>query len=485
MSELGRDLINIEAENDLPSIVAIEDIQKANTALGVVEENNLLCQSDIDKEGMSWLSSNRDIHLSASELSNLKIALSKLPTAADSDSFVWELVSSPKDVDRLIKAVMIYRAFNIKAVEISERIGANDAFRNYIRALDLPEETPLKKPVQQEQSQVVKIQSFLNSLSTFIENTSGVFNTEKWSIGALLILAAAKSGIGQLGYASKHGWDLPDNLSPIELDRIEVDRIKMASSARVIEDLYDVNLLKFSMDTLSGLRRGVFEEGVDLYYALLVFGIDERDEEKFINLTSHIRVFLSAYDDIKNTLSEAGANEQAIGGVISLIALRRYLIIACEKTGLEWSVYSQELTPKMKVRAEDFTKLSEALCKEDFSAKLASISQDRGHLIEKVLSAAEQYIFTKQYWIDAALRVIDADDGIRIMDLHAILDMEPDISASTQMLAKSGVINRSDVVKLERHLEWMMSVYALPITSSAISKIIESRAGVISDYSSP
>ena len=448
--------------------------------LGIFEDQDAAILSNEDAIRLAWLvPEGQSLDIPKAELDNLKISLESLPEMAHQDSIVWNTVSSPNDVNALMKAVITYQAFNVQAVKISEKIGANDAFRRHIRTSKKEPEEKLKGVIDYERDQIEKIASFSAALSAFLKDIESVFGHRQWTIGSILVLAAAKNGLKGLGYALKHGWELPDNIEQEFLDEVEKHRSVMSVYSERIFKSHNVNLLKYSMIALSGIKRGIYDEGADLHSALRVFGIDEQDDGKFVALASDVRSFFAAYNEIELTMQKAGVSGDSMGGVLSIVLFRRYLITAAKKIGLDWSILVDNLHPKSSVSKLDFVQFIGALDGDVFSAKLISISQDRGQLIENVLLAADQYVYTRQYWMDAAYRVLSADPEIRMIDIKAILDMEPEISANTQMLTDLGIIDRADVDQLEDYLIWMIAVYALPISSYAISKIIESRGDVI------
>jgi hypothetical protein len=475
-------LIDIEAEAEAAASLPVpaNTVVGAGLVLGVhaaqppatVDEPTRSALDTILGEGQS---------ISEQELAALRRAASVLRRPCDPESFVWRAVQGPTDIDRLMRAVVVYHRFNVQAVRISERIGANDEFRRFVRQAATDGGTTLAEALEQERRHVDRIASFMETLRGFMEKAEAVFGGRDWTIGAVLALAASAPGMIHSRQVLEHGWDLPHMPSDLCLDEVEGIRIDLTYIAGEVREAYGWNMLSYSLNALAGVRRALFDGGGDFRTALAGFGIEEEDDDRLIELAGNVRAFIEACGRLERVLEENGYGERHMPSVVSIVLLRKYLMAAAEAGGLEWRDVCEALTPRAAVDGAAVVALVTTLESDNFSAKLASISRDRGQYIENVILAAEHYVFSRQYWIDAGERVVVCDPDIRMMDLRAILEMEPEIKGNTEILSRAGAMDREDIVTLEDHLEWLVGVYALPVSNRAIARIVESRGAILGD----
>nr|WP_250808628.1 hypothetical protein [Neorhizobium tomejilense] len=471
-------LIDIEAEATGKRLVPATEVAKVSEALGIQVIDPPVAMDEETKAAVEAMMG-KSVSMTASELAALRRSVRSLSAPCPPESFVWGAVEGPEDVERLMRAVIVYHRFNVQAVEISERIGANDEFRRFVRQCQSDGETPLAEALDAERRRVEHISSFMESLRAFVEKADKVFGKRDWPIGAILALTAAARGLAYSRQVLETGWDLPHEPSPECLDEIENLRIELAYAAGEVRDSHGLNLLGYSLSTLSGVRRSLFEGGADFGSALENLGVVEDGEERLLALAANIKAFMETCDRLGQALKDNGYTESQMADVTSMVLVRKYLMAGAEACGVEWGSVASLLSPLPGVAAEDMTALFAALEADRFSAKLASISEDRGQAITSVVLAAEHYVFSRQYWIDAGDRVLACDSGIRLMDIRAILEMEPEIHGNTEVLTHAGAMDREDVGKLEEHLEWMIGIYALPVSNAAIGKIVETRGKVL------
>jgi hypothetical protein len=473
-------LIDIEAEERQRSVVPVSEVVRLAETLGVApREAPAALGAERRAELVEIVGTRTADSMTEGELALIERAVAKLPPPAPEDSFVWSAVAGPAAVDPLVRAVMVYHRFNAQAVGVSERIGANDEFRRFIRQCSFPPETQVTEVLEVEQRYVDRISSFVESLNSFVSAAEAVFGPQEWTIASLLVITAAASGFRHSQGTLGKGWSLSSVPSQQCLDEVEALRMEMAYAAREVKESHGLNLLRYSLSSLAGIRRSLFDGGADFHSALDAFGIVEDDEERLVTLAGHVRAFLSTCDRLEATLSEGGYSEGDMSRVMSFVLIRRYLVSACEASGLLWADVSPLLTPLPVVSAEDFAALVSALEHDKFSAKLESVSRDKSQRIANVQLASDQYVFARQYWIDAGRRVTAFDPGIRLMDLKAILEMEPEIHANTETLAKAGAIDRADVDALEHHLEWLIGVYGLPVSNDVIKTILATKGRAV------
>ena len=476
-------LIDIEAEGRGRRLVTADAVEKVGEALGIVAPPPKAAMSDAVRGAVEAVLG-QGTSPTEVELAVLSRAVRALPPVSPRQSFVWTASDGPSEVERLMRAVVVYHRFNVQAVEVSERIGANDDFRRFVRQCNAPEETELREALETERRHVDRISSFMESLNSFAERASAVFDGAEWDIGSILVLTAAVGGLVHSRAILSDGWDLPHVPSEACLDAVEALRMELSFLSREVRDSHGVNLMGYSLSALSGIRRSLFDGGADFRSALSTFGIDEEDDDRLVALAANVRHFLETCDRLDVTLVEAGYGEADLPAVMNHVLLRKYLVAAAEATGLEWESVAPALRPRATVTPAEFGALLTSIEQDSFSAKLDNISRDRGQSIVNVVLAAEHYVYSRLYWIDAGARVVACDPGIRLMDLRSILEMEPEIHTNTEVLSRAGAIDREDVGMLEDHLEWLIGVYGLPVPNAAITRIVESRgdalAGLVS-----
>ena len=413
--------------------------------------------------------------VSEEEVAVLRKAALSLPPCVEPESFAWAAVDGPGDIDPLVRAVMVYHRFNVQAVTISEKIGANDDFRRFVRLYSGDGEAELASVVGLERRHADRIAGFLESVTSFVEKAGRVFTGGEWSIGAVLVLTAAVGGFQHSRDIIASGWTLPCEPAEECLDLVESLRMELAYSARQVMSSHGLNLLAYSLPALAGIRRSLEEGGGGFAPALSVFGIEEHDGDRLVALASDISAFLRTCEQLEEVLRDNRFSPADMPAITSQVLVRKYLKEAAAATGIEWSSVSHLLSARDRVSPEDLAALVEAIEADTFSPKLDSISRDRRQPIGNVVYAADHYVYSRLYWIDAGERVTACDPGIRMMDLKAILELEPEIRANTEVLARAGVVDRRDVEVLERHLEWLIAVYAMPIPDGAVRRIVESR----------
>lgn len=474
MNSTSLALIDITAEGHDRSLVTQDSVEKVSEMLGVIAP-----VPKVDLRGNLRISVEaiigEDERVTAQELAALSKAVHALPSPEPADSFVWNAVASPADIDRLMKAVMIYHRFNVQAVAVSEKIGANDDFRRFVRQYSGNEETELKSALESERRHADRINSFMEMISSFVEKASGVFEGGDWTIGSILVLTAAVRGFLHSRAMLSSGWFLPQVPTNECLEVVEALRMELAYSAAQVRASHGMNLLGYSLTALSGVRRSLFDGGADFQSALAPFGIEEHDEERLVELANNMRSYLETCDKLEQVLIEGGFEKRDLPSIVSHVLIRKYLMEAAEASGVDWGEVSGILTPRAEVSSEVFVDLLAALEADTFSAKLNNISKDHNQRIANVVFAAEHYVYSRLYWIDAGDRVLSCDPEIRIMDLRSILELEPEIHGNSEVLSRAGAMDRQDVEALERHLEWLIGVYGMPVSNSAITAIVESK----------
>ncbi|MCV9964444.1 hypothetical protein OIU34_21375 [Pararhizobium sp. BT-229] len=467
-------LIDIEAEERGRSLVSADTVRRVSEVLGVVPRVPAAAlEGDLRVSVEAVLG--EDVTLTDLELAALRRSTEALPRPAEADSFAWNSVKKPSDVDPLVRAVMIYHRFNVQAVAVSEKIGANDAFRRFVRQYSGAEDAELKTALEAERRHVDRISSFMEFVGAFVEKASEVFEGEAWTIGSVLVLTGAVGGFVHSRDLLSPGWRLLMAPSDRCLDEVEGLRMELAYFAREVQQSHGINLLGYSLSSLSGVRRSLFDGGADFQAAMSTFGVEEDDEARLVSLAGNVRAFIETYDRLCASLEENGYRESDLSGVTAHVLMRKYLMEAAEASGVAWDSVRDIVRPRAVVSGEVFAELMGSLENDTFSAKLDNISRDRGQGIANVVLASEHYVYSRLYWIDAGERVVSCDPGIRMMDLRSILEMEPEIHGNSEILARAGVVDRRDVEVLEQHLSWLIGVYGMPVPNAAINRIIASK----------
>jgi hypothetical protein len=456
-------VINIQAENRAKIRLSKSAVARLNDQFGMQAEMGQLTDG-----ALVVVKSESDENL-------VQRAINALPSPCEENSFVWQNVKSIEQVESLIQAVLVYHSFNKRRLAISEAIGANEEFRRVIRTCEKPDDVLLRDYIAAEVAPVDRISSFREGISSFLERAEGVFLGGEWTIGSVLTLISAIEGFKSSKNIISKGWSLGQTPSDDVLDVIEVSRVELAQAARNIKGTHGVNLLSHSLETLSGLRRAVMDGGVDLCVALIPFGIANVSDEELSILASDIRRFLTSCDLISQALSENQYSNGHLSELMAHVLIRKYLITSAEVAGIAWADVAGVLRVRPDVDPGAIEGFFLELEHETFSAKLEGISADRGQLIKNVFEAADRYVFAKRYWIDAADRILEKHPDVTLGDVRSVIDLESDMKNALDEIRNAGAFSASDVKELERHLEWMFFVYALPVKTSKIMEIIESR----------
>jgi hypothetical protein len=487
MNKTDLSIINVDADaGRVKAISPIGDVSRVLAALGLDDDtappsSALVPSSDVAR----WIGVDSVTAIGARGVDVLAAGISRLPSAAPADSFVWKAARTPAELETMMKAVVIYQRFNVGAVNVSERIGPNDEFRRFVRQSDAPGHKLLVDVLAAEQGQVDRIVGFVNAVSDFISIAQTVFDNESWNIGSLLALASSVGGLKHSRASLEAGWDLLMAPSSKCLDDIEELRMQLAYMGRKLKDCCGVNFLSYPQASLSGLRRSLIDEEADLAGALDPFNVHIDGDEAIVAFAADLRVFLTLCDRLNAVLADSGYREADTSALISQVLARRYLIAGAEANGVDWALVSDGFRFRSTVTGADMQALIAALETEEFSGRLDNMCQDRGEDVRTVLLAADHYIVSRQFWLDAGNRVVDLDAGLRLMDLRAILEVEPEIQGNSETLRSVGAICRADVADLEKHLAWLLALYDLPISNSDIDRIISNRGPINKDDSTP
>lgn len=406
-------------------------------------------------------------------------AVRRLPPAAPDDSFVWNAAKTASDVHRLVSATVAYRRFNASAMAVSEAIGGNEDFRKFVRAYSGDGLTGLAQALEDARRHNDRITSFACLVSGFADDAAGLFASTEWTIASALVVTAAADGFRCMAEVFDAGWRLPSVPSAALLDAVAAFRGAMADHARVIRDRFGVDLMRYSPTTLSGLRRAVSGQAADLSAALSHLGIVADDPEELSLIAREAKGIADGLSAMEAALAEDGFGVSAADGVLAHALARRLLMRAADVVGVRWRDVADNLALASVVGGDDLRDFVTALDRDAFSAKLDAVSRDRSQALGDIVDAAERYVALREYWIAAGQRVIAVDPGIRMADVRSVLDLEPEVRASTEALSEIRAVGRKSVAELEDHLEWLIAVYGLPAPSDAIGEIITSRGAVL------
>lgn len=468
-------IVDIEADEIKKEPVNREMIERLSEGLALSAVRRPASLPEWQAEALASLVGKSFGSMSDGEVELLLRAASAVPMAAEADSFVWNAVKAPSDVERLKASVSAYRSFNPSAVELIEIVGENEDFKKFVRHFKPNPEIELQVVMNVERRQIDAISEFATKISDFTKVASGVFDTSSWTTAAVLSATGATAGLSHVRSILEPGWSLSVVPSGDILNKVEEGRFAFVSFAKSVKQSHGLDILGYSPAAVEGLRRGIFGEGTDFRAALAAFGVDEDREEALEVLASCFRGVFDASTRISEALSEAGLHATDFDAVMRLVVLRRYLKASAEALGVEWASVEGHFVPCAEVSAEKIAMFIEALGNESFSAKLESVSRDHSQSIGNVVTAAEQYVFAKRYWVNVGNRIVDVDPGIRMMDVSAALDMELELKTATREMRDAGAWKRSDVEELEAHLDWVMAVYGLPMSNDAVRTVMEGR----------
>lgn len=477
--------VDIEAipETDLvvPSEVVEADLQSIRgrdweDAQGIVDPADPLLQSF-----EQWLGRDTVAKLNLGDYQVLKRAVGMLPDPVGADSFVWSAIVGPADILRVSEAVTAYRQFDRSALVIAEAMGANTDIRGVLKGTQVEPDNLVRDFLVTEKLTVDRIAVFNERLDALVPFMKSMFGDREFSVGAAVTAIAAAKGLERGFFKMEAGFELSAAVTEDVLGRLEFFREEMVRSSELVRKACKVAPLRFSLGTLSGVRRSLFDEGAgDFRYAVRALGGSLESEEDLLAAAAAFREFLRNVDDFNHVVIEAGFGLEESSHLLSHVMARRHMKSSSEAAGVPWGSVAHELSIRPDVGLATLKALVSGVGDDmGLTGRLKSVSRDHSKKLSSVMEVAKHHVVSNRYWMDAAERVVEIDAQITIADMRDIIRLEPQIARAKEELKACGAGSGEDIDELEAHLEWMMAAYALPVKEEAFDAIISSRAEII------
>lgn len=478
--------VDIEAipDNDLvvPPEVVESDLQSIRgrdweDAQGAVDTADPLLQSF-----EQWLGREAVSKLNLGDFQVLKRSVGMLPDPVAPDSFVWDAIKGPADILRVSEAVMSYRQFDQSALVLAEAMGGNADIRGVVKTTSFSAEGLVKDFVTHERITVDRIAAFNDRLDVLVPFMKNMFGLERdFSVGAAVTVIAAAKGLERGFSRMEVGFELSAPVTEEVLERLEFFREEMVRASELVRKACKVAPLRFSLGTLSGVRRSLSEDGAgDFRYAVRALGGTIETDEDFMAAVAAFGEFLRNVDDFNRVVVDAGFGRDESSRLLSHVMARRHLKSSAEAAGVPWPNVAEELSIRPDANLETLAALVSGIGDDaGLTGRLKSVSRDYTKKLSAVMEVAKHHVVSNRYWMDAADRVVAVDPEVVIGDLREIIRLEPQIATAKEELKACGAGSREDIDELETHLEWMISAYALPVPEEAFDAIVSTRAEII------
>lgn len=477
--------VDIEAIPDVDLVVPAEVVEKDlqsirgrdwEDAQGAVDGSDPLLQAF-----EQWLGKEAVAKLNLGDFQVLRRAVGMLPDPVAGESFVWDAIRGPADILRVSEAVMAYRQFDQSALVLAEAMGANSDIRGVIKNATCSPEDLVKDLVTTERLTVDRIAAFNERLDALVPFMHSMFGEKEFTVGAAVVAIAAAKGLERGFSKMEVGFELSSPVSEEVLERLEFFREEMVRASETVRKACKVAPLRFSLGTLSGVRRSLAADGAgDFRYAVRALGGSLETEDDFIAAVAAFREFLRNVDDFNSVVEGAGFGLDESSRLLSHVMARRHMKSSSEAAGVPWGNVAHELTIRPDVGLDTLRALVSGVGEDSgLTGRLKSVSRDHSKKLSSVMEVARHHVVSNRYWMDAADRVVEVDPEVRVEDLRDIIRLEPQIARAKEELKACGAGSGEDIDELEAHLEWMIAAYALPVREDAFDAIISSRAEII------
>jgi len=424
-----------------------------------------------------WLGKEHVGAMTAREVDALRRGVSRLPEPEGEESFVWSAIRSPDDVPHVAEAVVGYRRFDPHWLDLSDAMGANAHFRREIRALRTPRDVTLASFVKRGTEAADAIDGLRARITSLSEAMARVFEAEGFTLAAGLTVLGAADGLGALSGSGFQIGRLPEDEDLALLDGL---RRRAVVASEAVRKICGVEPLRYSDGSLSGVRRSIMDKRPgDFLFAVEALGGTLGDREALSEAGKAFLVYFAACGAFSEQARELGYAAPDEPSLVARLSVRRCLRSAAREAGVEWTSVAGFLSLKAEIGSGPFTSFIEEIGMPGLSGRLLAVSKDRSRTLDEVAEAARKVVVTKRYWLAAGERVLAVRPAATLGEVREVMDAEPSVSKWRDALKEVGAITRADVDALERHLEWMVSAYALPIPDEAMERIVETRAAIV------
>ena len=478
------DVIDVEAQPEqdiaVPEDVAGHDVASLHGEGWEGRE----AKADLSDPAMrsleQWLGVDAVRSMGSADVEALRRAVSMLPEPEPADSFVWDAIRSPEDVTRVAEAVVGYRQFDIAALVISDAMGANGQFRKAARHARQSADTRIADMVERERKSLVPVYQLVEGADRLSEALEALFGRKEFTVGAAQSVLAAAGAVSIALPMMTAGFVLPRQPHDHELEGLDRLRRRIIAASDSAKAACGVVPLEYSDGVLSGVRRSISERRAgDFVFAVQALGGRVEGRDRLADAGRAFAAYFAARDGFAEAAAALGFGPEHHGALLSHALLRRCLRSGARAAGVDWPSVAGELAARVDLGSEEAAEAMRRFVMPGLSGRLRAACKDLRREISQVREAASRFATRKEYWLAAAARVASAAPGATLANVREVMEAEPQIDRFRNVLRDFGAVTRADVDPLERHLEWMISAYALPVPDEAVDRVVETRAGII------
>lgn len=427
-----------------------------------------------------WLGADLARSLSVKELEALRLSVGRLPEPEAPDSFVWNTIQRPDDVPVVAEAIVGYRRFDPAMVAVSEALGGNGHFRKFAKALRVEDTDRLEEHVDREIAAAAAMKEFMARMENAAVALKSVFGDREFTIAAALVAFGAAGAIAQAQHHYSSGFDISHDVSDEDLEALDGLRRKAVGAADAVKKACRVDPLLYSRNVLGGVRRSIAEKRAgDFVFAIEALGGKMETRERIQDAGRAFAIYLTAIDAFAAAAESFGVDPAQERALLARLLVRRHLRSAARKINVEWDTVREELELRPGLDPEAVRGFLESLDDPGLSGRLVAVCRDLSRKLVDVSQAAYRTATTREYVIEGGRRATEANKDITVGEVRRVIDGEPSLEEIREVLRTFGAVSRTDVEQLERHLEWMISAYALPVTDEAVVRIVETKAEII------
>ncbi|RWL23353.1 MAG: hypothetical protein EOR63_32220 [Mesorhizobium sp.] len=427
-----------------------------------------------------WLGRDHVASMSPRELEALRRGVAKLPEPESEDSFVWGAIRSPEDVPHVAEAVVGYRRFDPNWLDVSDAMGANAHFRREIRSARLPRDMDLASLVQRGGDAAKAVEALRGHILALSAAMSGIFAAEQFTLGAGLAALGAMEALRSLPVVSAAECAMGRIPQDEELASLDGLRRRAVVASEAVRKACHVEPLRFSAGALSGVKRSVMDKRAgDFVFAVEALGGSLSDREALAEAGRAFLAYFAASEAFSAGVLALGFAPHEEGALVARLSIRRCLRSSAREAGLDWEEVSPQLAVRAGTTAAEFHDFLAEATLPSLSGRLMSVCKDRSRPLAEIAEAARKVSVEKRYWLAAGERVLAVRPKASLGDMREVIDAEPSVAKWRDALKEVGALTRADVDALERHLEWMVSAYALPVPDEALERIVETRAAIV------
>lgn len=407
-------------------------------------------------------------------------SLSKMPEAEPEDSFVWSAIGGPGEINEVAAAIMDYRRVDSWALEVIDAMGANGCFRRWIRGSRQPDKTPLHVLVREEERRVEAIERLGARVARLEGAMEAVFGEGPFTVAQGLAALCASRGLISSMPRFHGGFSLSRTPEEAELDALDLARRRAVAAAGEVQKACRVDPLVYSRGVLAGVRRSLDDRRAgDFTFAVESIGGEIHGREGLVDAGRTFATFFAACDAFSEAASSLGYSPSDEPALLSHVLARRLLASGARAAGVRWEDVSSGLRVRCDLDAEAALAAIQGLGDEGLAGQLSAVTRQLDHPLAAVLEAGRRVCIERGYRAAAGRRVLAARGAATVGEIRRVMDFEPGMEDCWKRLRSRGVTSRADVDPLERHVMWLVAAYALPVPDEAVTRLVETRGGVL------